>query len=88
MRASLLEKDSLIISSLYPQLVKLYVPAKPSEITKVQNFQEFSSKTVESSESSAILRDFIRIAAIATAIILVAYLLYRYVGRRIKFKKS
>ena len=86
MRASLLEKDNLIVSSLYPQLVKLDVPTKPSEFSKVQNFQEFSSK---SSEPSAILfRDLIRGGAIAAAILLVAYLLYRNVGRRIKFKNS
>src|SRR3970040_328673 len=70
MRASLLEKDNLIVSSLYPQLVKLDVPTKPSEFSKVQNFQEFSSK---SSEPSAILfRDLIRGGAIAAAILLVA----------------
>ncbi len=88
-RASLLEKGSLIVSLLYPQLVKLDVPTKPSEIIKVQNFQEFSSKSAESSDQSAMLfRDLIRLGAIAAAIILVAYLLYRNIGRRIKFKKS
>ena len=89
MRASLLEKDNLTVSSLYPQLVKLNVPTEPSEISKVQNFQEFSSKRTESSEPSAMLfRDLIRGGAIAAAIILVAYLLYRNIGRRIKFQKS
>lgn len=88
-RASLLEKDSLIVSSLYPQLVTLDVSTKPSEISKVQNFQEFSSKGVQSSEPSTMLfRDLIRVGAIAAVIMLVAYLLYRNIGRRIKFKKS
>jgi virginiamycin B lyase len=88
MRASLIEKDGLIVSSLYPQLVKLEVPTKPSEISKVQNFQEFSSNSADSSETSAMLfRDLIRGGAIAAAIVLVAYLLYRNIGR-LKFKKS
>lgn len=87
MRASLLEKDGPIISSLYPQLVNLDVPTKPSEISKVQNFQEFSSKSTESSETSAMLRDLIRSGTIAAAIVLVAYLLYRNIGK-IKFKKN
>jgi hypothetical protein len=88
-RASLLEKDSLIVSSLYPQLVTLDVPTKPSEINKVQNFQEFSSKGAQTSEPSTMLfRDLIRVVAIAVAITLAAYLLYRIIGRRIKFKKK
>ena len=88
LRASLIEKDGLIVSSLYPQLVKLDVPTKPSEISKVQNFQEFSSKSAESFETSVMLfRDLIRAGAIAAAIVLVAYLLYRNIGR-IKFKKN
>ena len=87
-RASLLENDGLVLSLLYPQLVKLDVPAKPSEMNKIQNFEQFSSKNVESSNSSAMFRDFLRIGAIAVVIILVGYLLYRNIGRRIKFKKS
>ena len=87
-RASFLENDGLVLSLLYPQLVKLDVPAKPSEMNKIQNFQQFSSKNVESSNSSAMFRDFLRIGAIAVVIILVGYLLYRNIGRRIKFKKS
>jgi len=87
-RASLLENDGLVLSLLYPQLVKLDVPTKPSEMNKIQNFQQFSSKNVESSNSSAMFRDFLRIGAIAAVIILVGYLLYRNIGRRIKFKKS
>jgi virginiamycin B lyase len=87
-RASLLENDGLVLSLLYPQLVKLDVPTKPSEMNKIQNFQQFSSKNVESSNSSAMFRDFLRIGAIAVVIILVGYLLYRNIGRRKKFKKS
>ena len=87
-RASFLENDGLVLSLLYPQLVKLDVPTKPSEMNKIQNFQQFSSKNVESSNSSAMFRDFLRIGAIAVVIILVGYLLYRNIGRRIKFKKS
>jgi len=87
-RASFLEHDGLVLSLLYPQLVKLDVPTKPSEMNKIQNFQQFSSKNVESSNSSAMFRDFLRIGAIAVVIILVGYILYRNIGRRIKFKKS
>ncbi|TLX87896.1 MAG: hypothetical protein E6L01_01260 [Thaumarchaeota archaeon] len=87
-RASLLEKDGLILSLLYPQLVKLDVPTKPPVMNKIQNFQEFSKKNVESSNSSALFRDLIRIGAIAVVIILVGYLIYHNIVRRIKFKKT
>jgi virginiamycin B lyase len=87
-RASFLENDGLVLSLLYPQLVKLDVPTKPSEINKIQNFQQFSSKNVESSNSSAMFRDFLRIGAIAVVIILVGYLIYHNVMRRSKFKKA
>jgi hypothetical protein len=87
-RASFLENDSLVLSLLYPQLVKLDVPTKPSEMNKIQNFQQFSSKNVESSNSSALFRDLIRIGAIAVVLILVGYLIYHNVVHRIKFKKS
>jgi virginiamycin B lyase len=86
MRASFLENDSLVLSLLYPQLVKLDVPTKPSETNKIQNFQQFSSKNAESSNSSAMFRDFLRIGAIAVVIILVGYLIYHNIMRRSKFK--
>jgi len=54
--ASLVEKDNLIISLLYPQLVRLDVRTKPSDINKIQNFQQFSSKNAEASDLSAIFR--------------------------------
>ena len=87
-RASLLENDGLVLSLLYPQPVKLDVPTKPSEMNKIQNFQQFSSKNVESSNSSAMFRDFLRIGAIAVVIILVGYLIYHNIMRRSKFKKA
>jgi len=87
-RASLLENDGLVISLLYPQLVKLDVPTKPSEMNKIQNFQQSSSKNVESSNTSVMFRDFLRIGAIAVAIILVGYLIYHNIMRRSKFKKA
>jgi virginiamycin B lyase len=87
-RASFIENDGLVLSLLYPQLVKLDVPTKPSEMNKIQNFQQFSSKNVESSNSSALFRDLIRIGAIAVVLILVGYLIYHNVVHRIKFKKS
>ena len=85
-RASLLESDGLSLSLLYPQLVKLDVPTKPSEMNKIQNFQQFTSKNVESSNSSAIFRDLLRIGAIAAVIILVGYLIYHNIVRKIKLK--
>jgi virginiamycin B lyase len=87
-RASFLENDGLVLSLLYPQLVKLDVPTKPSEINKIQNFQQFSSKNIESSNSSAMFRDFLRIGAIAVVIILAGYLIYHNIMRRSKFKKA
>ncbi len=86
-RASFLEKDRLILSLLFPQLVKLDVPTKPSDFNKIQNFQQFSSKNTESSNSSALFRDLIRIGAIAVVIILLGYLIYHNIVRRIKFRK-
>ena len=88
LRASLLENDGLVLSLSYPQQVKLDVPTKPSEINKIQNFQQFSSKNVESSNSSAMFRDLLRIGAIAVVIILVGYLIYHNIIRRSKFKKA
>jgi virginiamycin B lyase len=87
-RASFLENDGLVLSLLYPQLVKLDVPTKPSEMNKIQNFQQLSSKNVESSNSSAMFRDFLSIGAIAVVIILVGYLIYHNIMRRSKFKKA
>ena len=87
-RASLLENDGLVLSLLYPQLVKLDVPTKPSEMNKIQNFQQLSSKNVESSNTSVMFRDFLRIGAIAVAIILVGYLIYHNIMRKSKFKKA
>ena len=87
-RASLLENDGLVLSLLYPQLVKLDVPTKPSEMNKIQNFQQSSSKNVESSSTSVMFRDFLRMGAIAVAIILVGYLIYHNIMRRSKFKKA
>jgi len=69
-------------------LVRLDVPTKPSEMNKTQNFQQFSSKNTESSDSSTILfSNLIRIGAIAVVIILIGYLIYHNIVRRIKFKK-
>lgn len=88
LRASLLEKDRLVLSLLYPQLVKLDVPTKPSEMNKIQNFEQFSSKNVESSNTSALFRDLIRIGAITVAVALVGYLIYHKVVRRTKSQKT
>ncbi|MGI0022648.1 MAG: virginiamycin B lyase family protein, partial [Nitrososphaeraceae archaeon] len=86
-RASLPEKDNLTLSLLYPQLVRLDVPTKASDINKIQNFEQFSSKNNESSESPTYI-DLIRIGAIAVVIILVGYLIYHRLVPKIKFKKT
>ena len=86
--ASLLEKDNLVLSTLHPLLVKLDVPTLPSEINKSQNFQLYSSKNLESTDSTTLLfRDIIRIGAITIAVALIGYLIYHNVVRRIKAKK-
>src|SRR5206468_12057425 len=85
-RASFLENDGLVLSLLYPQLVKLDVPTKPSEMNKIQNFQQFSSKNVESSNLSVLFRDIIRIGAISVAVILAGYLIYQKVKRKMRVK--
>ena len=82
-KASLLEKDHLIISLLYPQLVKLDVPTKPSDNDKIQNFQQVTSKNAETANSSvAHITDLLRYSAIAVAMALVAYLIYHKFRRR------
>lgn len=86
--ASLLEKDRLILSLLYPQLVKLDVPTKASEMNKIQNFEQFPSKNVESSSTSALFSDLIRIGAITVAVALVGYLIYHKVVRRTKSQET
>jgi hypothetical protein len=86
--ASLLEKDNLVLSTLHPLLLKLDVPTLPSEINKSQNFQLYSSKNLESTDSTTLLfRDIIRIGAITIAVALIGYLIYHNVVRRIKAKK-
>jgi len=86
-RASLLEKDGLILSLLYPQLIKLDVPNKPLDATKTENFQEFLSENPRLESSGIPFIGLIRTGAIAIVLLLVGYLLYRKFGKRIKFKK-
>lgn len=87
-RASFLEKDGLMISLLYPQLIELDVPNKPLVATKTENFQEFLSENPKSEPLELTFISLIRTGAIAIVILLVGYLLYRKVGKRIKFKKG
>ena len=87
-RASFLEQDGLTISLLYPQLIKLDVPNKPLVASKTENFQKFLSENPRSEPSGLPFIGLIRIGAIAIIILLVGYLLYRKVGKRIKFKKE
>ena len=87
LRASLLEKDSLIISSLYPQLVRLDVPTKASEINNLQDYPQFSSGD-KSDSTTVLFRNLIRVTAISAAVILVGYLVYQKVIRKIKFKQT
>ena len=85
-RASLLEKDGLIVSQLYPQLIKLDVPNKPLESTKTENFQEILSENAKSNSTPFI--DLIRPVAIMIVILLVGYLLYRKINKTRKLKKA
>ena len=87
-RASFLEKDGLMISVLYPQLIKLDVPKKPLTVSKTENFQGFSSENPRSEPSGLPFIGLIKIGAIAIVITLVGYLLYAKVGKRIKFEKG
>ncbi len=85
-RASFLEKEGLILSLLYPQLIKLDVPNKPLEANKAENFQEFLSENDRSESSGFPFIGLIRTGAIAVVLVLVGYLLYRKVGKRTKSK--
>ncbi|MDP9306452.1 MAG: hypothetical protein M3O68_08940 [Thermoproteota archaeon] len=87
-RASFLEKDGLTVSLLYPQLIKLDVPNKPVVASKTENFQKFLSENPRSEPLGLPFMGLIRTGAIAVVILLVGYLLYRKVGKRIKFKKG
>ena len=87
-RASFLEKDGLKISLLYPQLIKLDVPNKPLVASKTENFQALLSENSRSEPAVLPYIGLIRVGAIAIVIVLVGYLLYVKVGRRIKFKKE
>jgi len=88
MRASLQEKDGLIISLLYPQLLKLDVPNKPLQANKTENFQELSENPRSEPAGFLPYIELIRVGAIAIVIVLVGYLLYVKVGKKIKFKKE
>ena len=57
-------------------------------MNKIQNFEQFPSKNVESSNTSALFRDLIRIGAITVAVALVGYLIYHKIMRRTKIQKS
>lgn len=82
-KASLLEKDHLIISLLYPQLVKLDVPTKPTDNDKIQDFQQVTSKNAETANSSVLhIPDLLKYGAIVVAMTLVGYLIFRKIRRR------
>jgi len=87
-RASFLEKDGLMISLLYPQLIKLDVPNKSPQANKTENFQDFLSENPRSEPSGLPFINLIRAGAIAIVILLVGYLLYRRVNKKIRFKKA
>ncbi len=86
-RASFLEKDGLMVSMLYPQLIKLDIPNKPLVASKTANFQKLSENPKSEPPGLSFI-DLIKVGAIAIVVILVGYLLYVKVGKRIKFKKG
>ena len=82
-KASLLEKDHLIISLLYPQLVRLDVPTRATDNDKIQDFQQVRPKNAETANSSvSLITDLLKYSAIAVAMALVAYLIYNKFRRR------
>jgi virginiamycin B lyase len=82
-RVSLLERGNLILSTLYPQMVKLDVPKLPSAINKSENFEPYFTTSPKSPESTTLLsRDNIKIGAAIVAVALAGYLIYHNIVRR------
>ncbi len=82
-RISTSESGNLTISLLYPQSIAVDVPIHKSQI---QNFP--TSVNEEPSNPSSLLRDIGRFASIGVAVTLIAYLVYRKVGRRREKKRE
>jgi streptogramin lyase len=82
-RVSTLERENLTISLLYPQLVAVDVPIHKSQL------QNLPTKLNEQSSSpTALLRDIARFASIGVAVTLIAYLVYRKIGKRRENKRK
>jgi hypothetical protein len=82
-RVSTLESENLTISLLYPQLVAVDVPIHKSQL------QNLPTKLNEQSSSpTALLRDIARFASIGVAVTLIAYLVYRKIGKRRENKRK
>jgi hypothetical protein len=77
-RISTLEKDSLIVSLLYPQAVTLDVPVHKAQI---QNLPGSENNEDISNSMFILLRDLARYASIGVAISLIGYLVYRKISK-------
>lgn len=80
-RVSTSEKDFLVVSLLYPQLVKLDVPLG-SQLQNKQTSQQFSPN-IGSNDFTVFLRDIARYASIGVAITFIGYIVYRKIGKSI-----
>ena len=82
-RVSTMDRDNLTVSSLYPQMVVLDVPIHKSQLQNLPTtFNE------QSSNPTSLLRDIARFASIGVEITLIAYLVYRKIGKRRENKRK
>ena len=82
-RVSTMDRDNLTVSSLYPQMVVLDVPIHKSQLQNLPTtFDE------QSSNPTSLLRDIARFASIGVEITLIAYLVYRKIGKRGENKRK
>jgi hypothetical protein len=82
-RVSTLERENLTVSLLYPQSVTVDVPIHKSQL---QNLP--TTLNEQSSSPTALLRDIARFASIGVAVTLIAYLVYRKIGKRRENKRK
>lgn len=83
-RISTLENDNLTVSILRPQQVTLDVPVHTAQL---KNFTTSTNNENENTNSSFMIRDFVRYASIGVAVTLIGYLIYRKINQR-KLKRN
>ena len=82
-RISTLERDNLTVSLLYPLSVTVDVPIHKSQL---QNLPTTFNK--QSSNPTSLLRDIARFASVGVAVTLIAYLVYRKIGKRKRIREN